>query len=237
MGVDNIVFISILTSQLPHHQQARARFFGLSLAKLARTALLLSLSWVMGLTDELLSIFGYVVTGRDLILFFGGLFLIFKATSEIHNSLVAEETSGASAREVGYLGVVVQIAWIDMVFSLDSVITAVGLVDQVPVMVAAIVVAVITMMFATGPISHFVEQHPPIKMLALAFLVVIGFVLIGESFGLHVPKTYIYFSLTFAFVVELLNIAVTKRKPLKLERTQMNWAVAKVRVRETPSKT
>ena len=232
LGVDNVVFISILTSKLPKHQQPKARVFGLSLAMVARIALLLSLSWVMGLTDDLFRVFELGVSGRDLILFFGGLFLMFKATREIHNSLAEEQTSTGVLREVGFLGVLVQIAVIDMVFSLDSVITAVGLVDQIPVMVAAIVVAIIIMMAAAGAISEFVDRHPPIKMLALSFLVLIGFVLMGESFGMHVPKAYIYFSLFFAFVVELLNITVTKRKPLKLERAQMSWAVAGVKVRE-----
>ena len=213
LGIDNIIFISILTGRLPPEQQERARLLGLGLAMVMRIGLLFSLAWVMGLTADFFQFLGYGISGRDLILLGGGAFLIFKATREIHNSLEGEaEAEGGVGVRVTFLGVLAQIAIIDMVFSLDSVITAVGLVDNVSVMVAAIVVAVGVMMFAAGPISRFVEHHPTIKMLALSFLVLIGFTLIGEGLDVHTPKGYIYFAMAFSFGVELLNIRAKKKR-------------------------
>ena len=223
LGIDNIIFISVLTSRLPPHQRRRGRLVGLSLAMVMRIGLLLSLSWIMGLTGDLFTVLNQGISGRDLILLVGGVFLIAKATREIHNSLEVHETrrSGAGG-SVGFAAVLVQIALIDVVFSLDSVITAVGLVDQVPVMIAAIVVAVLVMMVAAGPVSAFVEGNPTIKMLALSFLVLIGFALVTEGLGIHVPKGYIYFAMAFSFGVELLNIRASKRSQIKLRKAQLS---------------
>ncbi len=227
LGIDNIVFISILTGRLPAEQQARARFIGLGLAMVMRIALLFSLAWVMGLTEDLFRVFDVGVSGRDLILLIGGTFLIAKATREVHNALEGEVAGGGAVRAASFSSVLVQIALIDMVFSLDSVITAVGLVDQVSVMVAAIVVAVGVMMVAAGPVSRFVEEHPTVKMLALSFLLLIGFTLVGEGMDFHTPKGYIYFAMAFSFGVELLNIrAKTKRQDhLQLRATQFGRVV------------
>jgi predicted tellurium resistance membrane protein TerC len=208
LGIDNIIFIAILVSRLPQAQQARARTLGLGLAMLTRIALLLSLTWVMGLTAPLFDVPGMAVSGRDLILVLGGAFLIAKSTMEIHNSLEGEEHAHSGAAAASFCGTLIQIAILDIVFSLDSVITAVGLVDQVAVMIAAIVLAVLVMMWAAHPISNFVERHPTIKMLALSFLIMIGLALIGEGFDLHIPKGYIYFAMAFSVVVEMLNIRV-----------------------------
>lgn len=221
LGIDNIVFISVLTGRLPEEQRPRARFIGLLLAMGMRIGLLLSLSWMMGLTSDLFTVFGEGVSGRDLILLGGGAFLIAKATREIHNSLEIEEATTRGVRAAGLVGVLVQIALIDVVFSLDSVITAVGLVDDLPVMVAAIVAAVIVMMVAAGPVSEFVEDNPTVKMLALAFLVLIGFTLVTEGLDIHVPKGYIYFSMAFAFGVQMLNIGASKRQKVKLRKAQL----------------
>lgn len=208
LGIDNIIFISILVSRLPVEQQPRARFFGLALAMGTRILLLLSITWVMRLTADLFELFGQGISGRDLILFFGGLFLLFKSTLEIWHSMEgaeqADSASGAKAR--GFMGIIIQIAIIDIVFSLDSVITAVGLVENVPVMVAAIIISVGVMMLSAGTISAFIDKHPSLKMLALSFLVVVGTVLIAEAFDVHVPKGYVYFAMAFSLTVEALNI-------------------------------
>ena len=219
LGIDNIIFISILASRLPEGQQASARRFGLLLAMGTRIALLLSIAWVMQLTTPLFELLDRAVSGRDIILFAGGLFLIGKSTVEIHGSLEGpEEHALPSGRKVSYLGVIVQIGILDIVFSLDSVITAVGLAEHVPVMVAAIIVAVLVMMLAAGPVSAFVDRHPTVKMLALAFLILIGVALVGEGAGFHIPKGYIYFSMAFAFSVEMLNLRLRRRvaKPVQL---------------------
>ena len=213
LGIDNIIFITILANRLPQAQRANARRFGLVLAMVTRILLLLSLAWVMRLTDPLLTILGHAVSGRDLILFFGGLFLIGKSTVEIHSSLEGpEEHTVGSAAKIGFMGVIVQIGLLDIIFSLDSVITAVGLVDQVPVMIAAIIVAVVVMMWAAGPIGDFVERHPTIKVLALSFLILIGFALVGEGVGMHIPKGYIYFAMAFSLTVEMLNIRMRRKR-------------------------
>jgi predicted tellurium resistance membrane protein TerC len=225
LGVDNIIFISILVGRLPPEKRDLARRLGLSLAMGSRILLLLSLAWIMRLTEPLFSVLGQNVSGRDLILIGGGLFLLWKSVHEIHNSLegdsaAAQGGSAAAAARVSFAGVLVQIAIIDIVFSLDSVITAVGLADDVMVMVVAIVAAVAVMMFAAKPIGEFVDAHPTIKILALAFLVLVGVTLIAEGFGTHVPKGYIYFAMAFSFAVEMINIRLRKRMvaPVQLRK-------------------
>jgi predicted tellurium resistance membrane protein TerC len=211
LGIDNIVFISILSGKLPANQQARARTIGLGLAMGTRVLLLLSLAWIMKLTAPLFSVFGQEVSGRDLILILGGVFLIWKATHEIHERLEGQDDSEKGARAVvTFAGVLVQIALLDIVFSLDSVITAVGMAKDVGVMIAAIVIAVGFMMFAAGPVSRFVERHPTVKMLALSFLLLIGVTLIAEGFGQHVSKGYVYFAMGFSVFVEALNLRAKK---------------------------
>jgi len=217
LGVDNIIFITILAGRLPEHQRNLARRLGLGFAMLTRIGLLLSLAWIMTLTEPLFEIpvFGKLIAGRDLILIGGGLFLLWKSVHEIHNSLegeVTEEGGGMKIAAAGFGGVIAQIAIIDIVFSLDSVITAVGMVDQVLIMVIAIVAAVGVMMFAADPIGQFVDRHPTIKMLALSFLILIGVALIGEGWDLHIPKGYIYFAMAFSVAVEMLNIRMRARE-------------------------
>jgi len=211
LGIDNIIFISILVGRLPPEQRARGRTLGLAFAMLTRILLLLSITWVMGLSAELFSILGRGVSGRDLILFVGGLFLIAKSTLEIHGSLEGEQEQHEAKGRASFISVITQIAIIDIVFSLDSVITAVGMADHVEVMIAAVIVAVLMMMFLAGPISDFVDRHPTIKMLALSFLILIGVALVGEGLGFHIPKGYIYFAMAFSVMVEMLNIQVRKR--------------------------
>jgi predicted tellurium resistance membrane protein TerC len=220
LGIDNIIFISILVSRLPLHQRKFARTVGLGLAMLTRLALLFSLAWVMGLVDPLFSILGHDISGRDIILIGGGLFLIAKATHEIHNSLEGAVESERNVAVTGLAMVLVQIAILDIVFSLDSVITAVGLVSQVPIMATAIIIAVGVMLFAAKPIGDFVDAHPTIKILALSFLVIVGFTLMIEGFEVHVPKGYIYFAMAFSLGVEMLNIKLRKNmdKPVALRK-------------------
>jgi predicted tellurium resistance membrane protein TerC len=209
LGIDNIIFISILVSRLPAAQQPKARFFGLALAMGTRILLLLSITWVMQLTNDLFQLFGQGISGRDLILFFGGLFLLFKSTMEIFHSLEgAEEAQQNGGKARGFMGIIIQIAIIDIVFSLDSVITAVGLVQHVPVMVAAIVISVLVMMLSASTISAFIDKHPSLKILALSFLIVVGTVLIAEAFEVHVPKGYVYFAMAFSLAVEAINIRI-----------------------------
>lgn len=226
LGIDNIIMIAILVGRMPPHMQARTRFFGLALAMVTRIGLLLSITWIMRLTNDLFHLFGQGISGRDLILFFGGLFLLWKSSTEMYHSLEgedeAEQTSGSGAAR-NFIGTIIQIAIIDIVFSLDSVITAVGMVSHVPVMVAAIIVAVLVMMLAAGTISNFIDKHPSLKMLALAFLVVVGTVLIAEAFEVHVPKGYVYFAMAFSLGVEALNIRMRvlrgrKEDPVKLRK-------------------
>lgn len=219
LGIDNIIFISILVGRLPRAQQARGRFIGLSLAMLTRIALLLSLTWIMRLTAPLFALFGNEFSGRDLILIGGGAFLLAKSTLEIDHSLEGAEQGQRRVKQADFAMMMVQIAIIDIVFSLDSVITAVGLVDEVEVMVAAIVAAVLVMMAAAGPISRFVDKHPTIKMLALSFLIMIGVALIAEGFDLHIPKGYLYFAMAFSLGVEMLNIRLRRRaRAVKLHK-------------------
>ena len=220
LGVDNIIFISILVGRLPEEQRARARTLGLGLAMGTRILLLLLLTWIMRLTADLFTIFEIGVSGRDLILIGGGLFLIAKSTMEIHESLEGSEHEGGAAKRASFLSVLIQIAIIDIVFSLDSVITAVGLADHVAVMIIAIVIAVGVMMLAAGAIGAFVDQHPTIKMLALSFLVLIGIALIGEGLEFHIPKGYIYFAMAFSVLVEMLNIRIrrSRQPPVHLRK-------------------
>lgn len=206
LGVDNIIFISILAGKLPSEQQARARQIGLGLALITRILLLLSLSWIIGLEADLFSIAGYGFSGRDLILIGGGLFLVGKATYEIHERLEGETGHSSNRVVTSFTSVIIQIMLLDVVFSLDSVITAVGMVDQIEIMIAAVVVAIVIMLFAAGAISEFVNRHPTVKMLALSFLLLIGANLITEGFGVHIPKGYTYFAMAFAVFVELLNL-------------------------------
>ena len=207
LGIDNIIFISILCGRLPPEQRNRARVLGLSLALVMRILLLLSIAWIMKLTEPLFTVLGNAISGRDLILIVGGLFLLWKSVHEIHNSLEGEEEAGVQAGAGAAFGaILVQIALIDLVFSLDSVITAVGLVEEVSIMIIAVLFSVVVMMFGARPIGEFVDRHPTIKMLALSFLVLVGLVLVAEGFDTHIPKGYVYFAMAFSVGVEMLNL-------------------------------
>jgi predicted tellurium resistance membrane protein TerC len=210
LGIDNIVFISILSGKLPKGDQKRARRVGLSLALITRVLLLLSLNWVMSLTAPLFTVISQEISGRDLILLIGGLFLIYKATTEIHEKLEGENHDTDIKGRATFSGIIVQILLLDIVFSLDSVITAVGMANQIGVMVAAVIIAVIIMLFAAESISKFVNNHPTVKMLALSFLVLIGVSLLGEGLDQHIPKGYIYFAMAFSVLVEMLNLRLKK---------------------------
>lgn len=212
LGIDNIIFISILVDKLPEKQRELARRLGLGMAMFMRIGLLLVLAWIIGLTAPLFSVLGQDISGRDLILIGGGLFLLWKSTSEIHQTLEGEEGHSSSAVKATFTAVILQIMVIDLVFSLDSIITAVGMVDNIAVMIAAVVASVGLMMLFAGAIRRFVSNHPSIKMLALSFLVAVGVVLIAEGFGHHVPKGYIYFAMTFSLTVEMLNIRMRRRR-------------------------
>ncbi len=216
LGIDNIIFISILAGKLPGRERGRARLIGLGLAMLMRILLLLSLSWIIGLTRPLFEIAGFPVTGKALILFAGGLFLLAKSTREIHGKLEGDESVEKRAAGPSFTSVLIQIVLLDVVFSLDSVITAVGMVDNLAVMIAAVIIAVAVMMLFSGSISRFVERHPTIKMLALSFLLLIGVNLIAEGAGFHIPKGYTYFAMGFAFFVELLNLKLKAHHPEKI---------------------
>jgi predicted tellurium resistance membrane protein TerC len=221
LGVDNIIFISILVGRLPEADRQRARVLGLGLAMGTRILLLLLLTWIMRLQATLFSVADIDISGRDIILIGGGLFLIAKSTLEIHASLEGDEEHVRTGKAAGFLSTLIQIALIDIVFSLDSVITAVGLVDQLAVMVIAIVLAVILMMFAAGAIGRFVDAHPTVKMLALSFLVMIGLALIAEGVDLHIPKGYIYFAMAFSVGVEMLNLRIRRaRQPVQLHKKE-----------------
>ena len=217
LGIDNIIFISILAGKLPAEQQQRARFIGLGLALFIRVALLFSLSWVIGLTQPLFAVLNHEISGRDLILIGGGLFLLAKATYEIHESLEGEEGHASKKVKASFMSVIIQIILLDAVFSLDSVITAIGMVTQVGLMVTAVVVAIAFMMFFAGPVGSFVGKHPTIKMLALSFLLLIGLTLMVEAFEVHIPKGYIYFAMGFSVFVEMLNLRLRKKsQPVNL---------------------
>lgn len=233
LGIDNIVFISILAGKLPQSQQKKARQLGLALAMITRVLLLLSLTWVMGLTSPLFNLGDWInitnaewmaklaISGRDLILIIGGLFLIYKSTHEIHNKLEGEEEHEDGKKPNSFTGTIIQILILDIVFSLDSVITAVGMADHIEIMIAAVVIAVIIMMVSAGAISNFVNKHPTVKMLALSFLLLIGVSLLAEGLDQHIPKGYVYFAMAFSVLVEMLNLKMKKnsRRPVKLRNT------------------
>jgi predicted tellurium resistance membrane protein TerC len=219
LGIDNVVFVSILAGKLPPDQRERARKLGMFLAMFIRIALLGAITWVMGLTATLFSALGHDVTGRDLILIVGGLFLIAKSTHEIHLKLEGDEEHGSGRKAASFGGVIFQILLLDIVFSLDSVITAVGMAEHLAVMVIAVVLAVAVMMIAARVVSDFVERHPTVKMLALSFLLLIGMSLIGEGWGQHIPKGYIYFAMGFSVFVEAINLRIrTKQAPVHLRQ-------------------
>lgn len=224
LGIDNIIFIAILAGKLPEHQQAKGRSIGLLLAMVTRIILLFSITLVMQLTEPLFTILSKGISGRDLILICGGLFLLGKSTLEIHDNLEGiEEEHTVTRKQASFFSVIIQIMILDIVFSLDSVITAVGLSDHLSVMVTAIVIAIGVMLFLAGPISKFVEEHPTLKILALSFLLLIGFTLVGEGLELHIPKGYIYFAMAFSVFVEFLNMKLRKRKadPVKLRHSSL----------------
>jgi predicted tellurium resistance membrane protein TerC len=219
LGIDNVIFISILAGKLPAAQQKGARRLGLLLAMVSRILLLFSLSWVIGLTRPLFGVFGHDVTGRDLVLLLGGLFLLAKSTHEIHDKLEGDSGRKSGAGAPSYASVLVQILLLDVVFSLDSVITAVGMVQQLAVMVTAVVLAVGFMMVFAEPVSRFVDRHPTVKILALSFLLLIGVMLIADGFGHHIPKGYVYFAMAFSVFVEMLNLRIRHREaPVKLHQ-------------------
>ena len=227
LGMDNIISISLQAGKLPAELQEKARLIGLGLAMFIRVALLCSLTWLMGLKATLFTVVGTPINGRDLILIVGGLFLIWKSTKEIHEKLEGDEEISAKSVSNSFGAVIVQILLLDIVFSLDSIITAIGMANHLGVMIAAVIIAVAFMMFFSGKISAFVEEHPTIKMLALSFLMLIGVTLIGDGLGMHIPKGYIYFAMAFSVIVELLNLRMGRSTPVKLhephlEHTQQN---------------
>jgi predicted tellurium resistance membrane protein TerC len=212
LGIDNIIFISILSNRLPSEQQSRARFIGLAIALIGRIGLLLSLAFIMRLTTPIFTILDHAISGRDIILVLGGLFLLAKATREIHDKVEGHEDEQKVSAHPSFKSVLFQIFLLDMVFSLDSVITAVGMVDLVPVMVTAIVIAVLFMMVSANAVSTFIEAHPTVKILALSFLMMVGIALIAEGFEIHIPRGYIYFAMAFSVFVEMINIRSGSRK-------------------------
>ena len=216
LGIDNVIFISILAGKLPKEQQDRARLVGLGLAMVMRVLLLFTLAWIIRLTQPFFHVLGHPFSGRDLILLFGGLFLIGKATHEIHQKLEGPEGESEARVRASFKSVIIQIMLLDIVFSLDSVITAVGMAEELAVMIIAVVIAVVFMMFFSGTISRFVDTHPTIKVLALSFLLLIGVVLVADGFGQHISKGYIYAAMAFAVFVELINMRVRKRYPVQL---------------------
>lgn len=217
LGIDNIIFISILAGKLPKEQQAKARTIGLGLAMFIRIALLASLAWIARLTDPLFTVMNQEISGRDLILLVGGVFLLFKATREIHDRLEGDEGHASAKVRASFASVLVQILLLDIVFSLDSVITAVGMAEELAIMIIAVIVAVAVMMFSAGPISEFVSKHPTVKMLALSFLLLIGMSLVAEGLDQHIPKGYIYFAMGFSVLVEMLNLrSKSKKGPVQL---------------------
>ncbi len=220
LGIDNVIFISILVQRLPADVRDQARLIGLGLAMGMRILLLLTISWIIGLTQPLFELAGRAFSIRDLILIGGGLFLLWKATTEIHESLEGEEAHAPTATSATFRGVLIQIVLLDIVFSLDSVLTAVGMVDEVPIMIAAVIIAVGVMLFASGPLARFVHAHPTVKMLALSFLLLIGVTLIADGLGLHIPKEYIYAAMAFSVFVEALNLRARRRRvPVELRPT------------------
>jgi predicted tellurium resistance membrane protein TerC len=216
LGVDNVIFISILAGKLPQDQQQRARTTGIALAVITRILLLFSISWIIGLTEPFFSVAGFNISGRDLVLIVGGLFLIWKSVHEIHQKLEGTEGHATAKVAAAFWSVIVQIMLLDIVFSLDSVITAVGMVDHIEIMVAAVIIAALVMVFSARPLGDFVERHPTVKMLALSFLLLIGFTLIVEGLHQHIPKGYIYFAMGFSVLVEMLNLRIRGSQPVTL---------------------
>lgn len=216
LGIDNIIFITILTSRLPIEQRKKGRNLGLAFALLTRLALLFSISWIMGMTEPIMAVAGRFFSVRDFILLFGGLFLIYKATTEVHEKLEGEHDAEGNVKARSFAATIVQIAILDLVFSLDSVITAVGMAQHIEVMVAAMIISMIVMLLSAGMIGDFVERHPTIKILALSFLILIGVVLMAEGLGFHIDKNYIYFAMLFAFTIELINMRYRGKKTKKV---------------------
>jgi predicted tellurium resistance membrane protein TerC len=236
LGIDNIVFISIIVDKLPEHRQALARRLGLGMALVMRILLLLSLSWVIGLTAPLFTVLGQEISGRDVILIGGGLFLLGKSTYEIHENLEGEEGHKSAKVQARFASVLIQVVIIDMVFSLDSVITAVGMVDQVSVMIAAVTVAILIMLVSAEAVAGIVNRHPTLKMLALSFLLLIGLALILEGFDQHVPKGYIYFAMGFSVFVELLNIRGRRRRAARSHPVELHRRYARSEEGSDPSR-
>ncbi len=235
LGIDNVIFISILAGKLPDEQQPRARRLGLGLALVTRILLLLSLSWIVRLTAPLFTVLRQEISGRDLILILGGLFLLGKSTYEIHDRLEGEEGHGSARVRASFAAVIVQILLLDIVFSLDSVITAVGMVSQIGVMVAAVIIALVVMLAAAGSISDFVNRHPTVKMLALSFLLLIGMSLLAEGFDQHIPKGYIYFAMGFSVLVEALNLRMRRGEPVQLHQPYVREGRERAGQAGTPS--
>jgi predicted tellurium resistance membrane protein TerC len=235
LGIDNIVFISIIVDKLPEQRQALARRLGLGMALLMRILLLLSLSWVIGLTAPLFTVLGQEISGRDVILIGGGLFLLGKSTYEIHENLEGEEGHSSARVKATFASVLIQIIILDMVFSLDSVITAVGMVDQVSVMIAAVTVAIVVMLVSAEAVASIVNRHPTLKMLALSFLLLIGLALLLEGFDQHIPKGYIYFAMGFSVFVELLNIRLRRRRAARSHPVELHQRYARSEEGSDPS--
>lgn len=229
LGIDNIIFISIQAGKLPYHLQAKVRHIGLGLAMFIRIALLFSLNWLMGLTLPIFTVFGNEISGRDLILITGGLFLIWKSTMEIHEKLEGEDVVSPKHFGTTFGSVLFQILLLDIVFSLDSIITALGMAEQLIIMIAAVIIAVAFMMVFSGKISVFVEQHPTIKILALSFLLLIGIALIGDGLDMHIPKGYIYFAMGFSVMVEILNLNTRRSNPVKLHQSNLERSNEKLK--------
>lgn len=218
LGIDNIIFISILTNRLPEERRPKARAGGIGLALIARIAMLLGITWIIGFTKPLFTVLEHSFTGRDLILFFGGLFLLAKSTYEIHHKIEGEEqddTSGREAAKKGFLSILIQIALLDIVFSFDSILTAVGMTEHVSIMIVAVIISLVIMLIFSGAIAKFIEKHPTLQMLALSFLILIGFLLIADSFHYHVPKGYVYFAVFFSLAVEILNMRMKRNRKNK----------------------
>jgi len=212
LGIDNIIFISIMAGKLPPHQRAKARQVGLALALITRILLLSTIAWIAGLKEPFMTIYDFGLSWRDVILFGGGLFLVYKGTNEIYTMIEVDEEGHRHVKTSGFTSIVIQIMFIDIVFSLDSVITAVGMSNHLPVMIAAVIIAVVAMLFASGPLSTFVDRHPSVKMLALAFLLLVGVLLIADGLHFHFPREYLYFAMAFSVMVEGLNLFHNKRK-------------------------
>jgi len=215
LGIDNIIFISILTNKLPEHQQARTRTIGLAAALIFRIALLIGITWIIGFTKPLFSVFSFEFSGRDIILGLGGIFLLAKSTSEIHHKIEGESNEETIKKNVSVAGIIMQIVILDMIFSFDSILTAIGMTEHLIIMITAVIIAIGIMMIAASAISKFINDHPTLQMLALSFLILIGFMLILESIGTHVPKGYIYFAVFFSLFVEILNMRLRKNSKLK----------------------